>query len=129
MVRKVLSVLAGKLRQRRKGAIAMETVTAYQTKKLYLTPFPTERLIAKLEKYVRKGLTCTSTNGTFVSVDGNDMDATALRLVQRLKELEEQQGRLTRERQAIMTALTVAGVRPEGPVKGMPGFKESHYSA
>jgi hypothetical protein len=29
----------------------METVTAYQTKKLYLTPFPTEKLITKLDKY------------------------------------------------------------------------------
>jgi hypothetical protein len=104
------------------------TLAPFPIQKSYLTPFPTAKLITKLEKYVRKGLTCTSTNGTFVAVDGNDMDATALRLVQRLKELEEQQGRLTRERQAIMTALTVAGVRPEGPIKGMPGFKEGRYS-
>jgi len=104
------------------------TVAPLPIPKSYLTPFPTAKLIAKLEKYVRKGLTCTITNGTFVAVDGNDMDATALKLVQRLKELEEQQGRLTRERQALMTALTVAGVRPEGPVKGMPGFKEGQYS-
>jgi hypothetical protein len=124
---KAEAVSAGQTRPWRKGATTMETVTAYETQKLYLTPFPTEKLIAKLEKYARKSLTCTSSNGTFVALDGNDMDATALRLVQRLKELEEQQGRLTRERQAIMTALTVAGVRPEGPVKGMPGFKESDY--
>jgi hypothetical protein len=105
----------------------METVTAYETKKLYLTPFPTERLITKLEKYARKGLTCTSTNGTFVSVHGNDMDATALKLVQRLNELDEQQGRISRERMAIMTALEVAGVRPKGPIRGFPGIQESKY--
>lgn len=104
----------------------METVTAYQTQKLYLTPFPTERLITKLGKYTRKGLTCTSANGTFVSLD-NEMDTTALKLVQRLKELDEQQNRITRERMAILMALEVAGVKPKGQVKGFPGSQESLY--
>ena len=104
----------------------METVTAYQTQKLYLTPFPTKSLIAKLEKYVRKGLTCTSTNGTVVSL-GSDMDATALKLVQRLSELDEQQNRISRERIALLTALEVAGVKPKGQMKGFPGSQESIY--
>ena len=104
----------------------METVTAYQTQKLYLTPFPTKRLIAKLENYVRKGLTCTSPNGTFVSLE-NDMDATALKLVQRLSELDEQQNRISRERIALLTALEVAGVKPKGQMKGFPGSQESIY--
>jgi hypothetical protein len=58
------------------------------------------------------------------------VDATARRLVQRLDELAEQQSRINRERQAIVTALEVAGVKPDdGMFKGMglPGMKESRY--
>jgi hypothetical protein len=95
--------------------------------KSYLTPFPTEKLIAKLGKYVRKGLTCTSKNGTVVSVDGNDMDATALKILERLKQLDEQQGRIRREQTALLTALEVAGVKPKGAMTGLPGSQESQY--
>lgn len=103
------------------------TVSPLPIQESYLTPFPTKKLIAQLERYARKGLTCTTSNGTFVSVDGNGMDATALKLVQRLNELNEQQGRIARERTAILTALEVAGVKPKGLVEGLPGSQESRY--
>lgn len=57
----------------------------------------------------------------------NDMDATALKLVQRLSELDEQQNRILRERTAILTALEVAGVKPKGQAKGFPGSQETNY--
>ena len=55
------------------------------------------------------------------------MDATALKLVQRLSELDEQQNRILRERTAILTALEVAGVKPKGQAKGFPGSQETNY--
>ena len=102
-------------------------VDSLPTQKSYLTPFPTDELIAQLTNFVRKGLTCTITNDTFVAVNGNEMDATALRLVQRLKELDEQRSRISRERTAILTALEVAGVKPPGPAVGYQGSQESSY--
>ena len=105
----------------------METVTAYQTQKLYLTPFPTDRLIADLKRYRTNSLTSTSSIGT-VSVEGDKVDATARRLIERLNELAEQRGNLNREERSIMTALAVAGVRPQGILgKEWPGDLESTY--
>jgi hypothetical protein len=106
----------------------METVTAYQTQKLYLTPFPTERLIADLKRYRTNSLTSTSSIGT-VSVEGDKVDATARRLIERLKELSEQRGNLNREERSILTALAVAGVRPQGVLgKEWPGDLENTYT-
>ena len=103
-----------------------DSVSPLPIQKSYLTPFPTAKLIAELEEYVRKGLTCTSTTDTVVAV-GNGMDATALKLVQRLKELNEQQSRIREEQKALQTALEVAGVKPQGQLKGHPGSQETRY--
>jgi hypothetical protein len=95
--------------------------------KSYLTKFHTTKMITELAKYARKGLTCTIRDGTFIAVDGNDMDATALKLVQRLNELNEQQGRISLEKKAILRALEIAGVKPQGELKGHPGSHETRY--
>lgn len=91
----------------------------------YLTPFPTERLIAKLRQLARKGLTCNITYDTNVIV--NDMDATAQKLMQRLQELQEQTNRIARERQSLLLALEIAGVKPKGEGGRMTGTQEAQY--
>jgi hypothetical protein len=121
-------VVTGDTRQlRRMAAQNLDSAAApLPLQKSYLTPFPTGKLIAKLEEYVRKGLTCTIANGIFMPVDGNDMDATALKILERLKQLDEQQGRIRREQTALLTALEVAGVKPQGAISGQPG-SETNY--
>jgi hypothetical protein len=104
------------------------TVEPFPTQKTYLTPFPTERLIADLKRYRTNSLT---SNNSIVTVpeEGDKVDATARRLIERLKELSEQRGNLQREERSILTALAVAGVRPEGILgKEWPGELESNYS-
>jgi len=88
--------------------------------KSYLTPFPTARIIGELKQKRRNSLICMIPYATVVSVNGNDMDATALKLLDRLKELEEQRCRITQEQKAIRIALEVAGVKPQGIIPGLP---------
>jgi hypothetical protein len=100
------------------------TVAPLPTKESYLTPFPTQKLIAEL----KKRLTCNNTNCYTVPVEGSDVDATTRKLIERLDELSKQQGSINRERAAILTALAVAGVRPEGIMgKEWPGELEGRY--
>jgi hypothetical protein len=103
----------------------------YTTKRSYLTSFPTKRLIGCLYKYAPKGLTCTTTNGTIVPVEGSEVDATTRRLTGRLKELGEQRSAINREERAILTALAVAGVRPENEILGKEwaGDREQKYQS
>jgi hypothetical protein len=103
------------------------TVTPIPIHKSYLTKFNTTQLITEIAKYQREGLNCTIVDGTLVAVDGNDMDATALKLVQRLSELNEQQSRISLERKAILTALEIAGVKPQGPLTGQSSSEETRY--
>lgn len=101
----------------------------YPTKHSYLTPFPTDKLISALKRYCTTPLTNTNSIGT-VSVEGDRVDATARRLIERLRELAEQRGSLNREERSILTALAVAGIRPEGILgKEWPGDLESSYSS
>jgi len=51
-------------------------------------------------------------SGTLSVLDNDSVDATTKRLLQRLEEIDEQRRRLRTERDAITTALAVAGVRP-----------------
>ena len=57
-------------------------------------------------------LTRTNSISTLVQVtESEDVDATARKLVQRMKELEEQQGRIGLELSSIRIALSVAGIK------------------
>jgi hypothetical protein len=74
-------------------------------------------------------LTSNNSIGT-VSIEDDKVDATARRLIERLKELSEQRGSLNREERSILTALAIAGVRPQGILgKEWPGELESTYSS
>jgi hypothetical protein len=107
----------------------MNPLEPYRTKRPYLTPFPTERLIAELKRYGTHNLTGTNAIST-VSIEDDDVDATARRLIERLKEISEQRGSLQREERSILTALAVAGVRPLGVLgKEWPGDLESTYAS
>lgn len=68
-------------------------------------------------------LTCTDTNGT-LSVQ---VDSTTQKLLKRLLEIERQTAMLRHERDAITTALSVAGIRPPDAAAQILDFKESAY--
>jgi len=104
------------------------TLVPHPIPKSYLTPFPTVRLIAELKQIKRKYLTCMSTSDTLASVNGSVMDETAIKLLQRVKELQEQRARILQEEKAILIALEVAGVKPRGLLKGLPG-REAEYKS
>jgi hypothetical protein len=95
------------------------TVAPLPVQKSYLTPFPTKALIADLKKLVQKGLTSVSiTDTTVCSEERKKLDATTRKLVQRVQELELQKTSIDRELRALMTALTVAGVKPSMSLGG-----------
>ncbi len=93
----------------------------------YLTKFPTNRLIADLvEKNSIARLTTGTSTSTLVQVEA-DVDATTRALLERLEALGEMQAKINRERDAIMTALAIAGVRPPGKIESLPSTREATY--
>jgi len=112
-------------------------IAPFPTRKSYLTPFPTKALISDLRKYVQIGLTCTTGNGTNEYREGgNELDATTRKLVQRMQELELQRSSIDRELRALMTALSVVGIKPKhsigntqlgGMFNEMPTQQEGAY--
>jgi hypothetical protein len=89
------------------------TVAPLPIQKSYLTPFPTKALIADLKRFIQKGLTNVSMNDTNVSSEERSkVDATTRKLVLRVQELELQKTSIDRELRALMTALSVAGIKP-----------------
>jgi hypothetical protein len=81
----------------------------------------TEKLIADLTF----ALTCTTFNGTSLVQDQLQVDATARKLVERLKALEYEKRRTEAEIQSIRDALKVAGVKIEPIQKEM--FAQEHF--
>lgn len=68
-------------------------------------------------------LTCTNGIGTLVQ----EVDATTNKLMKRLQEIETESARLRRERDAITTALAVAGIRPPAARQSILTYKEIDY--
>lgn len=83
----------------------------------------TESLIANFTK----SLTCTNSISTFVHDQGSlGVDATARKLVERMKYLEYERRRIQGELESIRTALSVAGIKP-GRIKGLMDMNEANY--
>ena len=94
-------------------SIALPAIPPFPTRKSYLTPFPTKALIADLEKCVQTLLTGVPDNGTNVLSEAREaLDSTTKKLVQRLQELELARRSIDLEARALMTALSVAGIKP-----------------
>jgi hypothetical protein len=77
-----------------------------------------------MELETENRLTCTNSIGTLVQVI--PVDATAQKLVKRMKDLESEKWRIDRELRAIRTALGVAGIKP-GKFKDLSTTQELDY--
>jgi len=76
----------------------------------------------------RSILTIRYVEGTLDVRDKYTVDATTKRLLARLDEIDEERRKLRAERDAITTALSVAGVRPSRASQRMYTHEESEYS-
>jgi hypothetical protein len=76
----------------------------------------------------KKHLTETDSIRTIVqNTEREDVDATARKLVERLRQLERDQWRINSELRSIRMALDVAGVRPSYKFKELADPRESEY--
>lgn len=74
-------------------------------------------------------LLCTYASGTLNLLEHDNVDATTKRLVARMQEIDNQRAALRRERDAITTALSVAGWRPNDAHKTIYTLQESEYQS
>jgi len=81
-----------------------------------------------METKAKKDLTETDSIRTIVqNREGEEVDATAKKLVERMRQLEMEQWRINNELRAIRTALDVAGVKPSYKFKTLSDPTESEY--